>query len=487
MASAGQGDLLDRCSFEIRVPDGPGLGTGVLVGPRQVLTCCHVVGEHDRVEVFEGPASERLTGATVGRRGNSKGADDLALLDLDAPLGGRGVIRFADWTRDERFTIVGFPRRGRVHARGRVLGWSDVHDWVQIDPEGTRRITPGFSGGAVWVPAKHAAVGLITHRDKDGVAYVITHDQIRDFWPELVDATAATRCVGYLARLGVKLGAPEVRNAISEADPSGAWRQAAAYPDLLAEELCLETEPDAVAGGLSNAYCRLAEDRKPEAAELVWQVLMEALPAALLSRWQIELPDAADSEVQLQLVGRVLAELALAAAEGGVADFHKRPDRGDSDVPRARHRVPSPGELGADPSGEEAARELAAEAALRLALDIGSEGAPIDKEFYGALAARRHTGRDARLIDQSELDDYEGAPRGTLLKMLNDRLARPTGSAGRRLYLVAGRRDQTLVEGLRQHLPGLKIVTLEPSPEQYQATEKLLHALKTVFYRRRNT
>ncbi len=487
MAVLGRGDLLDRCSLEIRAAGGPALGTGVLVAPSRVLTCCHVVGDHDRIDVFEGPGTERLTGATVERRGDPEGADDLALLELDPPLPGRGVVRFADWTRGDRFGTVGFPEGGKDHAGGHVHGRSDFRGWLQIDAEGARRIEPGFSGGAVWVQAKHAAVGLVTHRDGDGVAYAITAEQLRTFLPGLWDAETASRCAGYLSRVGRKLEAPEVRNAILEAAPAGTWRHADQYPDLLAEALCLETEPEDLAGRMSVAYCRLAENRKPEAAEKIWQVLMEALPAALLSRWQIEVPGATDPDVRLKLVGRVLAEFALAAAEDGGAEFHKEPDSGDADIPRATHQVPNPGELGADPEGEEAAREVAEDIGLRLALDAGlTPKSPIDKGFLGVLASRRHTGKDARIFDRHELRDYESAPGGTLLKMLNDRLARPTFSRGRRLYLVAGRGDRPLVEGLRRYLPGLKIVTLDPSPEQYEATGKLLYALRNVFSRRRN-
>ncbi len=485
------GDLLDRCSLEIRVPDGADLGTGVLVGPRQVLTCSHVVGEHQRVDLFEGPSSERLTGAKVELRGDPAGADDLALLELDAPLSGRGVIRFTAWTRGERFNTVGFPEHGRDHVGGHVHGLSGYSGWLQIDAEGSRRISPGFSGGAVWVPAKHASVGLVTHRDADGVVYAITAEQIRSFWPQLGDAEAATRCIAYLLRVDSKLVATGVRKAIAEADPAGAWRDAAKYPDLLAEELCLETDPDALAEGLCRAYCRLADDRDAETAEQVFRVLMEALPAALLSRWQIELPEGAATEVRLELLSRVLAEFALAAVEDGAADFHVRPDRGDSDVPRATHRVPGPGELGADPHGEEAALELAREVELRLALDVGlgPEEQREAERYLGFLATHRHTGKDPRVIDASDLRDLEHArapeESGLILRVLNKRLARST-SGGRRLYLVAGRRDQSLVAGLRRHLPGLKIVTLEADPEQFEETEMLLDALKTIFYRRRH-
>ncbi len=487
MSSLKQGDLLDRCTLEIRASDGPGLGTGVLVGPSRVVTCCHVVGDRERVEVFEGPASERLTGATVGRRGDPEGADDLALLELDAPLPGRGAIRFADWTRDDRFGTVGFPDGGKDHVSGDVQGLSRHHGWLQFDATSSRKIVPGFSGGAVWVQAKYAAVGLVTRRDLDGVAYAVTAQQIRAFWPELRDAT---RCAGYLRRVGRKLRSPDVRAAIADADPEGSWRLAAGQgAEPLAETLCLETIPDDLTAGLCRAYCRLLDDRQTETAEQVFGVLMESLPAALLSQWHIPLPEGSANEVQLELLSRVLAEFALAAAEDGAADFQKLPERGDSDVPRASHRVPGPGELGADPEGEEAARELARELELRLALDVGStpESRKEAERYLAFLATHRHTGDDRRLLDRSELRDLEHASRPAqgdlIVRVLNKRLARRT-SAGRHLYLVADKRDQGLVEGLHRLLPDLKIVKLEAPPEQFEETEMLLDSLKRIFHRR---
>jgi len=486
VASAGEsvGDLLDRCTCEVRVPDGEGLGTGVLVGPRQVLTCCHVVGDLERVDLYDGTSAQRLTGATVEERGDPDGPDDLALLELDAPLLGRGVIRFAAASRGDPFWTVGFPERGKEQVHGVVGGPSPYHGWHQVDPLGTRRIEPGFSGGAVWVQAKHAAVGLVTHRDEDGVAYAITSEQIRELWPQRLDAEMATRCAGYLSRLGRKLEAPEVRSAIADGATVEGWRRAAGYPDLLAEALCLETDPDQLAVGLSAAYRRLDDARDDATAEQLFEVLMEALPATLVSRWRIELPEIADSEVRLELVGLVLAELVLAASENGAADFHRWPDREDTDEPRAKHRVPGPSEVGFDPEGEEAASDLAADAALRLALDAGGEPRSPIGEFLGFLATRRPGAKDARFIDRSVLDDLKGAPEGTLLELLNRRLERPI-SSGRRLYLVTRRGDDALVEGLCRHLPGLKVVTLDdPTPEQYAATEEFLHVLRNVFHRR---
>ena len=478
------GDLLDRCTLEIRVPDGPGLGTGVLIGSGQVLTCSHVVKAHERVDLYEGPSSARLTGARVERRGDPEGPDDLALLELDEPLPGRGRIRFVDRTRNEDFAAVGFPAGGRAHTHGRVHGRSELHDWLEIDVEGSRKIRPGFSGGAVWVQRKQAAVGLVTRYGRDGLAYAVTRGQI-DAFRQLADSGMETRCAGYLSRVEGRLRTEGVQEAIAEADSAGTWREVAEHANLLAEALCLETDPEDLTRGLSAAYCRLARGRRHETAEAVWQVLLEALPAALLSRWRIEVPESPDPQVRLQVVGRVLAEFALAAAEDGAAAFHRRPRGKGSDIPWAKHRVPGPGELGADPEGEEAAAELAQELGLRLALDAGlGPNSPIEKSFLGVLASGRHTGDDTLLFDHAEVKEYQGAPAGTLLELLNERLAEPTESGGRRLYLVAEDDDEALVEALGRRLPGLKVVMLEPPPDLHKATGTVVHALKKIFHRR---
>ncbi len=484
------GDLLDRCTLEVRAAGGAGLGTGVLVGPGHVLTCAHVVGERRRVDVA-GRHPEVSGGAKIAQRGDPESADDLALLELDEPFHGRGVIRFAGWTRGERFATVGFPAAGREHARGEVDGTSRHHDWLQIEPTSRREIEPGFSGGAVWVEARRAAVGLVTHRAADGVAFAITAQQIRSFWPQLGSARAAARCEGLLSHVGRKLRRPEVRTAILGAAPEAAWRQAADRgPEELARELCLETEPDLLTGALCGAYCRLVEDDEARTAEGVFRVLMEALPASLLSRWGIEIPPGSQTDVHLELLNRVLAEFALAAGDDAPAEFHARPGRDDADMPRAINDVPRPGELGVDLEGDEAGQELAREVELKLAFDVGTtpESQRESERFMAALAARRHAGR--RMLNRTKLEEIEHAsavPEGSwrqpILNVLNKRLARGT-SSGRRLYLLAGRRDKALVAGLRRHLPELKIVTREAPPEQFEEADDLLESLSRAFYRR---
>ncbi len=132
---------------------------------------------------------------------------------------------------------------------------------------------------------------------------------------------------------------------------------------------------------------------------------------------------------------------------------------------------------------------MARDAELRLALDVGAtpEAQRETESYRGCLATHRH--KDRRLFDPVELSDLEHArtPAGgdLILRVLNKRLARRT-SAGRRLYVVADRRDRGLIEGLRGLLPGLKIVALEAPAEQFEQTEMLLDSLTTIFHRRRN-
>ncbi len=178
-------DLLDRCTFAVRPTSGRGLGTGILVAPKRVLTCAHVVAGLEEVEIAEGADGEPLCTARVRKRGNPKGPDDLALLELSSSLGDREVMGFAAEERGQSFGAIGFPR-GREQVLGRVLGPEpDVHGWLRIEADSRRSIEEGFSGGAVWALGEKVAVGLITHLGEEGVAYAIPTGQISKFWPEL--------------------------------------------------------------------------------------------------------------------------------------------------------------------------------------------------------------------------------------------------------------------------------------------------------------
>lgn len=683
-------DPLDACTFQVRAPGGKRLGTAVLVGRLEALTCSHVVKELERVDLFEAGGSEPVVGARVEQRGDPKGPDDLALLRLDKPLAGRTGLRFGDSERGDSFHAVGFPAWGKDQVNGTVQGPGALHGWLRIDTTSKRQIEPGFSGAAVWIPARNRAVGIVTHRDPDKVAYVVPTAQIRAFWPLLgrvskpsmvceprlpnvgftqlvkIQADGATigqglrlhatwvvtaeevvgrgarltvqdpagssfrlggakvlwpeegeegglvlletrktgaftvaevplprevppgapwRALSYpetgtsplsrlalcgrvgelregrwrlevdggwevggepdawagaavyvdpeagdrwcflgllgfregtpgsglearplaaleawegfaggfaaareaarwepsLFRLGRSLAESRVFQAVREADPEGAW-EAAADPNQLAKELCFETEPDTLTVALVRAHEEAIQSRAEDLAESLFEVLMDALPAALVQRWQVPIPDGSATEVRLGLSIRVLVELALAAAAAGPAEFQGAPDPRDPDFSRATHEVAHPGELGPDPDGDEAAAEVAHVALLRRALEPPG---PTESErqvssFIAELAAFRGFPDGKTLASPSET---EASVRDEILRVINLRLARGT-SSGRRLYLLAGKGDEALIAGLQRHLPELQIVTTEGADGELLEYEQILDALKTAFRNR---
>lgn len=181
------GDLLDRSSVAARRPDGFFLGTGALVARDRVLTCHHVVEGLDEVEIAADPSSECLSLASVERRDPER---DLALLRLDAPLGGPEYLRLADQERGEQFFIAGWTReRGRQQVDGVVQGASELPPFWQVDSRSSRKIEPGCSGAPVWTKERKRMVGLITHHSDTGEALIIPTQEIRAFYPELFEPT----------------------------------------------------------------------------------------------------------------------------------------------------------------------------------------------------------------------------------------------------------------------------------------------------------
>lgn len=176
-------DLLGRCTLAVRTPNGTLRGTGVLIGPCQVLTCAHVVEGLEAVEVAENGLVKPLSLATVGKRGNPKGPDDLAILKLTTPLPARGAIRFVSANRMKDFIVVGFPSDYRQDVSGKVHGKSDVHGWLRIAARSETAIEPGYSGSAVWIPEWEAAVGIVTHYGPKKTAFAVTTTQIDAFLP----------------------------------------------------------------------------------------------------------------------------------------------------------------------------------------------------------------------------------------------------------------------------------------------------------------
>lgn len=189
------GSHLDRCNLLLLDQEGNAQGTGVLWRPSWVLTCAHVVGDvGQQVSICESLSEEPLTHGVVKKRGNPRGPDDLAWVELKAPLHGRvGLGGVATWDPGEAFVVSGFPSHGRDHVSGKVHGQSrTIPAWFTIDARSNRNIEPGFSGAAVWSVEKRAVIGVVAQYESDGIAHVVPKPIIDDFLPssESVDKSS---------------------------------------------------------------------------------------------------------------------------------------------------------------------------------------------------------------------------------------------------------------------------------------------------------
>src|SRR6266516_6988010 len=229
-------------TFIVRIL-GPGalpVGVGVLVGPRQILTCAHVVnaalgldpraqGQPEGVVTVDfpllddSPAAPQRLNAVVERwlpppREGAAGDDLAGLLLVGEPT----LLRPPRGANPARL-VVNPPPIGRPV---RVFGYPGIPPrpdgaWVptavrgrvgsgrlQLDSGGDAalRVQPGFSGSPVYDDIAGRVVGLLASaaagRSGDRDSYAISTDRLRLAWPEILDRrkprTAATaRGAGY--------------------------------------------------------------------------------------------------------------------------------------------------------------------------------------------------------------------------------------------------------------------------------------------------
>ncbi|MGQ4384802.1 trypsin-like peptidase domain-containing protein [Streptomyces sp. SAS_270] len=214
----------ERGQVRVLSPDGALWGAGVLVAPEgatvHVLTCAHVV-----TAAIGGPSGQLLVdlpgrawSATARLLPDSwspapaydrpvPGADcmpgaDFAVLALDAqhPQLPRGCgplpLAQCDHPSGQRVAVIGYPRgvpAGLIATARLTGGGGPCPDWVQLD--GLRAtgalVEHGFSGAAVWDPARQRVIGLITaaHTDRSTkVAWMLPVEVALHLWPPLVGA-----------------------------------------------------------------------------------------------------------------------------------------------------------------------------------------------------------------------------------------------------------------------------------------------------------
>ncbi|MGV9761588.1 nSTAND1 domain-containing NTPase [Streptomyces tricolor] len=201
----------------VRILDGSGrpTGAGFLIGPRDVLTCTHVVAgvlgaAPDDPEPPEGRLAVDFPLARPGHRIEARvvawtplggdGPGDVTVVRLLAePPANAPVARLVDdgASPDRRVRTFGFPAGydDGVWSTGWLRGMQGA-DWFQYDtdPAAQHGIRQGFSGAPVWDTESGGVVGMVVAADHDAgirTAYAIPTRTLRTSWPALGDASLA--------------------------------------------------------------------------------------------------------------------------------------------------------------------------------------------------------------------------------------------------------------------------------------------------------
>lgn len=215
-------------------PAGTPVGGGVLVPPRYVMTCAHVVTaalgrqvqEPTRATLTVALSSGlRLTCSLGGGHRHTGGSEhqDLAVLALHGDLArANGLFPTAHThlsggdvdTTDRRMNVYGYPRGQHegVWARCVVAGERLNRTLIQLDaePGSGRTVERGFSGSGVQDRETRRVVGIAVLRDKAApVSWMIPMHRIAESWPPLRAALALS-------------GEPSPLAAPSSHDPYGA-------------------------------------------------------------------------------------------------------------------------------------------------------------------------------------------------------------------------------------------------------------------------
>lgn len=188
--------------MRIRQAGGEVLGAGVLLDPRTVLTCAHVIPDRaeEVVAEFVGQPGARAVPARVVSwvPADDDQRGDLALLDLAFPVPQerRPVLRRPSLWEREVYTR-GFPSllddglwvRARLGGRAGPGG-----EWVQMDAEPYREIRRGFSGAPVVDRRDGDVLGIVVSEFPGlvGLAWMIPVETIVRHLPALAGMVADT-------------------------------------------------------------------------------------------------------------------------------------------------------------------------------------------------------------------------------------------------------------------------------------------------------
>ncbi|WP_447004267.1 trypsin-like peptidase domain-containing protein [Saccharothrix isguenensis] len=169
------------------------MGVGFLVSEDTILTCAHVIGDEDEVEVDFPVLGETVRARVVHR---PEGVDAIGLRLDRTPVGARAVRVVAeDDIRDHRVRTFGVPDRrpDGVWSQGVVRG-AIAGGRIHIEDDRTHGLPmlQGFSGGPVIDDDLGAVVGMVVEveaRRAHRIGYALSGATLHDAWPELAAIT----------------------------------------------------------------------------------------------------------------------------------------------------------------------------------------------------------------------------------------------------------------------------------------------------------
>ena len=194
------------------MPDGRGenhVGMAFVVGPRHVMTCCHVLndalGRQNRLDP-ERPPPDTCFSIRFPYESNAKGSGGVAKwglelgqprdvavlkLDQDAPKAA-GLAAFSRVeVQGDIWSCIGWDSSGTPRGAKGEFGPILPGDVRQLNGQSglAVRIAGGYSGAGVWTDKVEAFVGMVVTRDRDqfenGLAYAVPTKVLLEVWPHL--------------------------------------------------------------------------------------------------------------------------------------------------------------------------------------------------------------------------------------------------------------------------------------------------------------
>ncbi|MEU1818363.1 tetratricopeptide repeat protein [Streptomyces roseifaciens] len=298
-----------------RSPAEDPVGAGLLVTPRHVLTCAHVVRPGPAPEVpgapvfvtFQYAGAHDPVPATVVPGGwhPAGGAEtgDVAVLELAGPPppgAGPAPLRTTDpGTWDHRFRAYGYPKersRQGVPVRGEIIGHAGS-EWLQVEanPHGGWALEQGFSGSPVWDMTSQGVVGMLVARDSvkkadRRTAYAIRVETLVRYWPPLApyvhDATTEELRSRLESLLWLPLTAEGEIPRVGLVDPYDIGVARSKYGDRpgdAAPYVPRRRQDDELAAALTDArFVLLVGRSKAGKSRTLYEALRRALPGARL-------------------------------------------------------------------------------------------------------------------------------------------------------------------------------------------------------------